>query len=131
MSPSSTLTKAIEAKVIAGAAGSGLGAALGTFVLWLLGVLVWHAPSAATAAEAAIAAVPSPVSALVLTVLAIVGTAVAGFLAPHTSRIPGAHSADTASPDSRSPADLTGPPDLPPPLTTADLLNVPPATTTG
>lgn len=78
--------RVIETKVIAAAAGSGAGAAVGSFLLWLLGVVVWHMPDTAAHATDAVAAVPGPVSAVVLAGLAIAGSAVGGYAAPHTSR---------------------------------------------
>ena len=78
--------KLIETKVIAAAAGSGAGAAVGSFLLWLLGVVVWHMPDTAAHATDAVAAVPGPVSAVVLAGLAIAGSAVGGYAAPHTPR---------------------------------------------
>jgi len=76
----------IEAKVIAAIAGGGLGGAIGQFLLWLLGVLVWHASSAADAATAATAAVPGPVSMLLVALIAAGGAGLAGYAAPHTHR---------------------------------------------
>jgi len=74
----------VEAKVLAATIGSGAGGAVGTFTLWLLGVLVWHQPSAADKAGDAIGAVPSPVAGLLLVVVSAIGAAFAGWLAPHT-----------------------------------------------
>jgi hypothetical protein len=76
----------IEAKVIAAIAGGGLGGAIGQFLLWLLGVLVWHASNTADAATAATAAVPEPVSMLLVALMAAVGAGLAGYSAPHTDR---------------------------------------------
>jgi hypothetical protein len=76
----------IETKVIAAAAGAGGGGAVSGFVLWLLGVLFWGAPSDANHAAQAAAAVPGPVSALVAVVLVILGAFLAGYAAPHTPR---------------------------------------------
>jgi hypothetical protein len=76
----------VETKVVAATVGSGGGAAIGTFGLWLLGVTVWHESNAADNASNAIAAVPAPVSGLLLLVVAGVGAYVSGWLAPHTSR---------------------------------------------
>jgi len=78
----------IEAKVIAAIAGGGLGGAIGQFLLWLLGVLVWHASSSADKATAATAAVPGPVSMLLVALMAAIGAGLAGYSAPHTSRTP-------------------------------------------
>lgn len=75
-----------ETKVVAGAAGSGAGAALGTFTLWLLGVTVWHVPNTADKAGDAIGAVPTPVAALLLLVVSAFGSYLAGYLAPHSFR---------------------------------------------
>lgn len=76
----------IEAKVVAAAAGSGVGAAVGTFLLWLLGVTVWGQPVAADAAAKAVSAVPGPVAGLLVIVVSVVGAALGGYRAPHTAR---------------------------------------------
>lgn len=133
------MTNTIESKVIASAAGSGLGGAVGTFVLWLLGVGVWHASNSASAAAQAVSAVPAPVSELTVVLLAVGGAFLAGYVAPHTSRVPGAHSADSATSGSTvadliasAPASPPGPVTLqdPLPTLTADsLLNLQAATT--
>jgi hypothetical protein len=75
---------AIETKVVAATAGSGAGAVLGTFGLWLLGVSVWGASGDAADVADAVAAVPTPVAGLVLLVISALGAAVAGYIAPHT-----------------------------------------------
>lgn len=80
------MTNPIEAKVIAAIAGGGLGGAIGQFLLWLLGVLVWHASSTADRATVATAAVPAPVSMLLVALIAAGGAGLAGYSAPHTSR---------------------------------------------
>jgi len=87
----------IEAKVIAAAAGSGVGAAVGTFLLWLLGATVWGAPGDAGHAAAAAAAVPEPVGALLVIVIGATGAALAGYAAPHTPR-PDLHGQPAAAP---------------------------------
>jgi hypothetical protein len=74
----------IESKVVAAATGSGVGAAAGTFVLWVMGITIWHVPNTADRAAEAVGAIPSPVSTLVLVVIAAIGSAVGGWLAPHT-----------------------------------------------
>jgi hypothetical protein len=77
----------IETKVVAATAGSGAGGVLATFTTWLLGVYVWGASPAADQAEAAVAAVPTPVAALVVVIVTAVGALIAGYAAPHTSRL--------------------------------------------
>ena len=76
----------VETKVIAGAAGAGGGAAVSAFLLWLMGCLVWGASWDADNADTAIGSVPWPVSGLLGLVLTVAGSAVAGWLAPHTPR---------------------------------------------
>jgi hypothetical protein len=76
----------IESKVIAATAGSGAGAAVSAFVLWLLGITVWHVPNTADSAGSAISAVPTPVAGLIAIVLAVAGAFLAGYAAPHTDR---------------------------------------------
>lgn len=86
------MLKNIEAKVVAAAAGAGAGGAgggaIGTFLLWLLGVTYWGQPNDATHAAQAIGAVPEPVGALLVIVvacsLAVVGALLGGYTAPHT-----------------------------------------------
>jgi hypothetical protein len=78
----------VETKVVAATAGSGVGAILATFTLWLLGVFVWDVSADAAQADKAIAAVPTPVAGLVLVMLSAVAAAIGGWLAPHTSRTP-------------------------------------------
>jgi hypothetical protein len=77
---------AIETKVIAAAAGSGLGAALSTFLLWILGVTAFGASSGADQVAKALAAVPEPVGALLAILVGIGGAGIGGYVAPHTSR---------------------------------------------
>jgi hypothetical protein len=78
----------IETKVIAAPLGTTIGLTVGAFIVWLLGVLIWHAPDTADHASFATASVPGPVQALVVFVLGLAGTAIAGYLAPHTPRPP-------------------------------------------
>lgn len=72
----------IETKVWAAVLGSGGGATVGAAVLWLLGVLVWHGPSSADGAKAAVDAVPGPIAALVGLLLTAAGTLLGGYAAP-------------------------------------------------
>ncbi len=76
----------IETKVIAAAAGSGLGAALSAFLLWIVGVLAFGASSAADQVPKALAAVPEPVGALLAILVAICAAGIGGYVAPHTHR---------------------------------------------
>lgn len=76
----------VEAKAIAAPVGGSLGGALTSFILWLLGVLVWHVPSASSSAGDAIAAVPWPVTALLVIIIPGGLAYVAAWLAPHTPR---------------------------------------------
>lgn len=135
-SPIRTLTNVLETKVVAGAAGAGLGGVSTSFIVWLLGVLIWHASPSALSAGSALTAVPTPVSLLIGALVAAAGSFIAAYRAPHTSRSPGAHSADAATPLSLTPADLTSAPvgaepvaaeplaGTPPPLTADQLLNL-------
>jgi hypothetical protein len=76
----------IETKVVAATGSAAYGAALSTFVVWLLGVTVWGAPDDADHAAKAVLAVPAPAS--VLIVLGITGGAtwIGSYLARHTPR---------------------------------------------
>lgn len=78
--------KIIETKVIAAAAGAGLGAAVAQFLLWVLGVTFWTVVPTAEHAKDAISAVPEPVSTLLVLVVSILGAAIGGYQAPHTQR---------------------------------------------
>jgi hypothetical protein len=75
-----------EAKVWAGTVGSGVGATVGSFVVWILGVLLWHASSDADQATSAIGSVPAPVAAMVFLAITVGSTYVGGYLAKHTPR---------------------------------------------
>ncbi len=76
----------VEAKVYAATLGGGAGTILSQFLLWVLGVLFWHASGAAEHAVAAAAAVPQPVAGLIDLILAVGGAFLGGYLAPHTPR---------------------------------------------
>ena len=78
--------KNLETKVIAAMGGSGLGAALSAFLLWVVGVLAFGASSAADQVPKALAAVPEPVGALLAILVAIGGAFIGGYAAPHTHR---------------------------------------------
>lgn len=80
------MSKIIESKVAFGAAAGGIGGAVASFLLWLLGITLWHAPAAAGSADVATAAVPAPVAGLLLTLLPGVFALIGGYLAPHTRR---------------------------------------------
>jgi hypothetical protein len=76
----------IETKVIAATAGGATGGVVGSFVLWLLGVLVWHVPGDAKHAIDAMAAVPEPAGAFALFLLGGLLAFAGGYWAPHTHR---------------------------------------------
>jgi hypothetical protein len=75
-----------ESKVFGGSIGGGSGAIVTTFVLWILGVTVWNAPSTSDASAFAVAAVPGPVSAFIGLLLIVGGAFFGGWLAKHTPR---------------------------------------------
>jgi hypothetical protein len=79
----------VETKVVAATAGSGVGAVVGTFAIWLLGVTVWNQSNASDNASAAIAAVPAPVQGIVLLGISTILAFLSGLLAPHTPRLTG------------------------------------------
>jgi hypothetical protein len=66
-------------KVIASAAGAGVGATVSTLIVWLLGVVVWKQPMTAAAVNDAVTAVPSPVAGLILLLLTAASAAVPGY----------------------------------------------------
>lgn len=72
----------LETKVWAGAAGFLGGGQVGVFLVWLLGVLVWHAPNTADQADTAIRAVPWPAAELVPLFLAALTGVTAAYKAP-------------------------------------------------
>lgn len=76
----------VEAKVNAGAAGAAGGGVVGTFVVWVMGWLLFGGSADASAVEATLAAVPAPVVGVVVPVVAAGVAWVAGFLAKHTPR---------------------------------------------
>jgi hypothetical protein len=76
----------VETKVVAATAGGASGGVVGLFVLWLLGVFIWHAPADALHSTQAVAAVPEPVGGFALFLLAGVCALWAGYRAPHTPR---------------------------------------------
>lgn len=76
----------IERKVYAATLGTGAGAAVSAFLLWVLGVMFWGADASAAAAGDAIAAVPSPVAGMVAMVITAGGAFLSGYLAHHTER---------------------------------------------
>lgn len=77
----------VEGKVAAATVGSGAGAVVSVFILWLLGVLVFGASGDATLSSAAIEAVPTPVAGLIGAAVTVGGTFVGGYFAQHTPRI--------------------------------------------
>lgn len=75
----------VESKVVSATGGAGAGAVVSSFIVWLLGVSVWHVSDAASKAGDAIAAVPTPVSGLVFIVISASAAFAAGWLTPHTA----------------------------------------------
>lgn len=78
----------VETKVWAGVSGTAAGATISAFLIWLLGVTVWDAPSDADSAQSAVGAVPVPVSALVALVVLLLFNFLSMYIAPHTYREP-------------------------------------------
>jgi hypothetical protein len=76
----------VSPKVVASAAGAGVGSALSSLIVWLLGVLVWKQPATAAAVSDAVAAVPSPVAGLILLGVTAASAAVPGYRATDTAR---------------------------------------------
>lgn len=76
----------IEGKVWSSANGGTAGAAAATFILWLLGVLVWGADWHADHALDAVTAVPGPVAGIVALGLVYGGAMVSGWFTKHTPR---------------------------------------------
>jgi len=107
------MLKNIETKVIASAAGAGGGGVVSAFLLWLLGVLLWHVPNDAEHAVQAAAA-----AGLLALILVVLGSLIAGYEAPHT------HRPDLAPP---APAPATVTTDVPLPDSAPAPVVVPPA----
>jgi hypothetical protein len=76
----------LSPKVVASAAGAGLGTAISSLIVWLLGVLVWGQPGTAAAVNDAMAAVPTPVSGLVFLLVTAVSAAGPGYRVSDPSR---------------------------------------------
>lgn len=76
----------VERKVVAGTAGAAGGGVLGTFVVWLLGVVAFGGSADAAAVEETLAAVPYPVSGVVVPVVAAAAAYLSGWWARHTPR---------------------------------------------
>lgn len=118
----------IETKVIAAFAGSGIAAATGQLILWLLAIFVWHQPNTAKAATDAVSAVPEPVATWILIALAGIGAFLGGYFAPHTVRV----DLNTETSTDQNDAIETAPVDTAPPAATpaepeAPAAGVPPA----
>jgi len=76
----------VEAKVYAATIGTGAGAVVSAFIVWLLGVIVWRAPFTAPGAAEAVASVPGPVTAIVGLVITVGSSFIGGYWAKHTPR---------------------------------------------
>ncbi len=77
----------VSPKVVAATAGAGIGAAVTTMTLWVLGVVAWDSPSSAAAAADAVAAVPAPVSGVIALVIPTVLAAAASYRTPDRHRV--------------------------------------------
>lgn len=88
----------IETKVWAGLAGLMTGGALGSFVVWLLGVTVWGVPFDADHADTAVQAVPWPVDGLVPLLLGALFGGAAAYQAPPSNNA-GNNAVGEAMPD--------------------------------
>lgn len=76
----------VEAKVKASTAGSAGGLVASTFLIWLAGVLIWHASADAGDVAAALATVPFPVTALIGLLVTSGATFASGYRTHHTAR---------------------------------------------
>lgn len=79
--------KAVEGKVWGATVGSGAGATISAFVLWLLGVFVFHAQASAGNSVEAVASVPGPVAGIVALAITAGGTFLGGYITKHTTRL--------------------------------------------
>jgi hypothetical protein len=77
---------AVEGKVWAATIGAGAGSAISAFLLWLLGVTIWHVQIGSDTAADAVAAVPFPVSGILTALITVGGAFISGYLAKHTHR---------------------------------------------
>lgn len=82
----STSEKAPEGKVWASTVGGTAGLTVSVFVLWLLGITVWHKSMSAEEATAAVSSVPAPVSAFIGLLITVGGVFIGGYMARHTPR---------------------------------------------
>lgn len=89
-------TAPVESKVYAATIGTGAGAVVAAFVIWLLGVIIWHAPFTSVGATEAAAAVPAPVTGIVALAITVGGTFLGGYRAKHTPRPPEPPAPDAA-----------------------------------
>lgn len=80
------MSNPVETKVVAATGAAAAGSALSAFVVWLLGVIVWGAPSDSGHADDAVLAVPTPVSVIVALAIVSAVTWAGGYLARHTPR---------------------------------------------
>lgn len=76
----------VEPKVLGATVGAPGGVVVAQFVVWLLGVLVWHQPDTADHATATYAAVPIYVIAILTLTITAAGTFIGGWLPPHAHR---------------------------------------------
>lgn len=74
-----TTENPVSPKAIASTAAAGVGTAVSTLTIWVLGVTAWGASSSAAEAQQAIAAVPGPVSAVIVLVIPAALAALAGY----------------------------------------------------
>lgn len=72
----------IEPKVVAAITGAGGGAAVATFLDYVIGVTIYGADATANAGADAVAKVPAPVTGIIAILLAAIGAGVLGYRAP-------------------------------------------------
>lgn len=77
----------IAPKVLAGTLGAGVGGALGSAIVWAIGIACPGGSFDATTVDKTIAACPSPIAQLIPIIVAGLGALYAGYKAPHQQRL--------------------------------------------
>jgi hypothetical protein len=76
----------VEGKVWGATVGTGAGAVVGAFLVWLLGVIITGSPLTSDAESDAVAAVPFRVAAFIFLLVTVGGSFIGGYRAKHTPR---------------------------------------------
>lgn len=77
----------VSPKVVASTAGAGIGAALSSLAIWIVGVTLWGQSANAADVNAAVAAVPAPVSGVITLIFALIGAGFPGWKTTDPNRV--------------------------------------------